>query len=98
MAGHRCTQADFYRLHVTHLTDQNNVRILAQYRAQYAAECQVDFRIDLHLVNSTQAVFDGILNSYNFYCGIIKFLERTIESRCFAAPGSAEYFPALPAR
>ena len=42
VAGHGGAQTDFGSLLVAHFADQNNVRVLAQHRAQHARERQVD--------------------------------------------------------
>ena len=58
VAGDRGAQADLGGFLVAHFADQDDVRILAQRRAQDAREVEADLGVDLHLVDAVEAVFD----------------------------------------
>src|SRR4030066_234826 len=71
MAGHGGAQADFGGLLVAHFADQDNVRVLAQHRAQHACECQLNFGIHLNLIDAVKTVLDRIFNRNNFVCRFV---------------------------
>ena len=73
MAGHRRTQADLCSLRIAHFTDQNDVWILPQSRAQHARKCQLNFFIDLHLIDARQTIFHRVFHGNDFLVGGIDF-------------------------
>ena len=62
VAGHGGAQTDIHGLFITHLTDQDDVRVLAQAGSQNAAKIQADDRVDLDLVNAFHPVLNRIFD------------------------------------
>ena len=59
---HGGTDTDFDRFGIAHLTHHDNVWILAQRGAQYARKGKPDPRINLHLADSIETIFDRVLD------------------------------------
>ena len=71
VAGQRGLDRDLRRLQVADLADHDDVRVLAQDRAQRMREGEADLRLHLDLVDAGQLVLDRILDG-----------ERSCSRRC----------------
>ena len=89
VAGHGGAQRDLHGLRIADLADQNDVRILAQGRAQHPAEGQFDLGVDLNLINAPQAILDRVLDGKNLERRLVEFLERAVQRGGLAAAGRA---------
>ena len=66
MAGQGYVDGDGRGLQVANFTDHDNVRRLAQNRAQRGGERQADDFADLHLVDAAQNVFHRVFDGDDF--------------------------------
>ena len=80
-------QPDLRRLDIAHFPDQDHVRILAQSRAQHAAEGQLDLLVDLDLVDAVETVFNRILHGDDLAVGLVQFVQRRVQGGRLAAAG-----------
>ena len=51
---------------IADLPDENDIGVLPDDRPQAGSKGEIDFGVDLHLSDTTDPVFDRILDSYNF--------------------------------
>src|SRR5262249_1100113 len=80
---------DLRGLEIADLADHDDVRILAQYRAQRAGEAQVDARADLRLTDAVEREFDRILDRHDIERASIESGHRGIERGRLARTGRA---------
>ncbi len=85
--GQGCLDGDLGRLQVTDLSDQDDVGVLTQEVAQAPSERQVNLRLDLHLHDALEVIFDRVLSREDFHAHIVQFIEDGIEGGGFAAAG-----------
>ena len=79
VTGHRRSQRNVRRFSITNLTHHQNVRVLAQRRAQHTGKIEVDLFVDLYLIDPLQLVFDGVFDRNNFLVDNIELLKSAIE-------------------
>ena len=72
---------------VADFADHDDVRGLAEDRAQAAREGQPHLRVGLHLVDALQLVFDGVLDGDHVHVACVQLLERGVERGGLAAAG-----------
>src|SRR5215468_935286 len=89
MAGERGANGGARSLHVAHLADHDYIRILAQNGAQTMNEIEPDRRLDLHLVDALELVFDRVLDREYLAFDRVQDLQRGVEGRRLAAAGRA---------
>ena len=70
---------DLRRLEVAHLTDHDDVRVLAKERPQRRSEVQADLLAHLDLVDPHEVELDGILGGGDVLAGRVELRERGIE-------------------
>ena len=66
MTGQRCLHRDLRGFLITNFTDENDVRVMAQDRAQAARECKAGFFIDLDLIDAFELILDRVFNGDDF--------------------------------
>ena len=71
MTCHRGPQGNLSRFNVSNLTNQNNVRVLAQPRPQYTRKVEPNRWIDLHLIDASQLIFNRVFNRDDFLTGLV---------------------------
>ena len=79
MAGERGLHRNLSGLAVAHFPDHDDVRVLAQDRAQGIGKRQIDLRVHLDLVDAFELVFHRVFDGDNFLRGRIKLGQRGIE-------------------
>ena len=79
MAGERRLDGDLRRLEVPNLSDEHDVGILAQERAQRRGEVEADVLADLDLIDPRQVELDGILRRHDVDVGLVERRERRVE-------------------
>src|SRR5439155_6716656 len=65
VSGQRGLDGNFSRFEVSNLTDENDVRVLAQKRAQGGREVQPDVLAHLDLIDADEVELDGILGGHD---------------------------------
>ena len=66
MTGLSGAHGDFRSFHIANFTDENDIRIVPQDRAEAAGKSQSDIVAHLHLGDSFELVFDRVLDSDDF--------------------------------
>ena len=89
VAGERCLHGDLRGFLVADFADEHDVGIVAQNRAQPAAESQPGFFRNLDLVDPLELVFDRILDGDDLAHGVVDLRERAVKRGRFAAAGRA---------
>src|SRR5215471_14030935 len=89
MTGERGANGCARGLHIAHLADHDYIRVLAQNGAQAVNEIQSDRRLDLHLVDARQLVFDRVLDREHLALDRVEELQGGVEGRGLAAAGRA---------
>ena len=89
VAGERRLDRDLRRLVVTDLTDEHDVGVGSQDRAQRAREGQARLRVDLHLVDAGHAVLDRVLDRDDVDLGPRDRVEGRVERRRLSRSGRA---------
>jgi hypothetical protein len=54
---------------VANLADHDDIGVLSQDRSKSIGKRQLDFRIDLHLADAVELIFDRILNRDDVFLG-----------------------------
>ena len=75
---------DLRGLEVADLADHDDVRILAQERAQRRGEVEADVLVHLHLVDPHQVVLDGVLRRADVLGDLVQLGERRVKRGGFA--------------
>ena len=78
-------------LRITYLPHEDHIRVLSDDGSQPRSKGKIDLWINLHLTNTTDSVFDWILNGYDIDIRIINRGERGIEGGGFPRSGWAGY-------
>src|SRR5712692_345549 len=79
MAGLRGFHGNFGGLEVADFAYHDDVGILPQDRAQGAGKGKPGTRVDMHLIDPRQRVFDRILDSHDIYCRLTQHIETRVE-------------------
>ena len=89
VAGERRLDGDPGGLHVADLADQDDVRVLAQDRAQAAGEGDAGLLVDLDLVDRRDPVLDRVLDRHHVALGAVDLARasRTAWSSCRCRSG-----------
>src|SRR6266849_11097310 len=87
MAGLRGLHGDFGGFQVADFANHDDVGILPQDRAQGAGKGKPGTRVDMHLIDPRQRVFDRILNSHDIYCRLTQHIETRVERRTLPGTG-----------
>ena len=98
VAGQRRLDRDLRRLEVADFADQDDVRVLAQERAQRRGEVQADVLADLHLVDADQVELDRVLRGHDVGFRRVDLGDRRVERVGLAAagrPGDQHHAPRL---
>ena len=72
---------------IPYLSDHDDVRILAQERAQAGGEGQADLAVGLHLVDAGEVVLHGIFRGGDVHPGPVEFRKHAVEGGGLAASG-----------
>ena len=80
---------DFRRLGIADFTNHDDVRVLAQDRAQRVGESQPNFFFDRHLVDAWHLEFDRVLDSNNVKGRVVQLIKRRIQRGGLARTGGA---------
>ncbi|OPZ20232.1 MAG: hypothetical protein BWZ10_00728 [candidate division BRC1 bacterium ADurb.BinA364] len=89
MAGHGGVDGDVGRFFVAHFADHDHVGILAQNRAQAGGEGELPRRVDLHLLQPFDLVFDRVFDGDDAALAGVDGVQRDIERGGFARAGRA---------
>ena len=87
--GHRRLNRVFRRFKVANFPDENDVRVVAQDRAQTRRERQTDFRVNLNLVDAVQLVFDRVFRRDDFRRFRLNLVQRAVKRRRLPGTGRA---------
>src|SRR5688572_6897105 len=87
MAGQRRLNGDLRRLKIADFADHDDVRVLAQDRAQGVRKGQADVRMDLDLVDAGELVLDRVLDGKQLSVRAMEGFENRIKRRGLAATG-----------
>jgi hypothetical protein len=87
VTGQRRLHGDFGGFAVADLADHDDVRVLAQDRAQACGEGQLDLRVDLDLADAGELVFDGILDGDDVLLPVVEPGQGGVEGRGLARAG-----------
>ena len=71
MTSLRSLDGDLAGIHVTDLTDHDNVRILAQKRLQRSSKSKPRFVVHVYLVYAGQIYFAGVFGRRNIDAGFV---------------------------
>ena len=89
MAGIGSLQSQIRRFVVTHLSDQDDIRILPQHGPQRVGEGDAGFLVDLGLGGVFDRILDRILYGDDIPRLGIELIQHCIEGGSFAAAGGA---------
>ena len=81
------TKGDFGGFGVANFADHDDVRVLPQDGAQTGGEGPAGFRVDLHLVDALEHVFDGVFDGDDVLRCAAHLIERGIKSGGLAGTG-----------
>ena len=85
--GKRRLNRDFGRLKVADLADHHHVWILTEERSQNFRECVADLRIDRHLHNAVDVVFDRLLGREELRVDLVDAAKDGVKRRGLARAG-----------
>src|SRR5436305_9055024 len=85
MSRERCLDRDLRRFLVPDFTDEYDIRVMAENRAQSASKSQPRLLGHLNLVHAAKLILDWVFNRYDFPDGIIDAVQRRVERRSLAA-------------
>ena len=88
--GLRRLHGDFRRLRIANLADEDDVGILAENRSQRARKRQLDFLVDLRLVDARDLIFNRILDRNDVGLLGLDRAQRRAERRRLAAAGRTD--------
>ena len=71
-------------LGIAHLAHQDDVRVLAQHRAQHGGKRKIDLLVHLNLVQSGDTVLNRILDGDDLARGRIELVQRRVQRRRLA--------------
>ena len=89
VSGERRLHRDLRRLLVADFADEDDVRVLAQNRAQRRRERQSGLLLYLHLHDALHPVFDRVFDRHDVHALTLDLIDRRVERRGFAGPGWA---------
>ena len=84
MPRQRGLHGDLRRLLIADFTDEHDVGIVAENRAQAAGKRQAGFFRHLDLVHALELILDRIFDRDDLALGVVNFVERGIERRRLA--------------
>ena len=87
--GVRCLNRNVGCLQITDLADHDDVRVLAQERAQRGCKGQAAFLVDVDLVDAGQVDFGRILGGGDVHTGLIEDVEAGVQRHRLARPRGA---------
>ena len=87
MTGERGLHGDFRRLAITDFADHHHVRILAQNRPQTTGKGHVHLRIDRHLADARQVIFDGVFDGKDVARLVVQAAQRGVQTGGLAGAG-----------
>src|SRR6185369_5803296 len=87
MPGQAGLNGDFSRFGIADFANHDDVRVLAQYRAEPSGEGQIYLGIYLDLADPLDLVFDRIFDGDDVFFAGIDPVQRGVESRRLAAAG-----------
>ena len=85
----RRLHGDLRGLEVADFADHDDVRVLAQDRAQPARERHLDARVDLRLADAVDVVLDRVLDRHDVARAVVDAIERGVQRRRLAGAGRA---------
>src|SRR5262249_22121399 len=89
VTGERCLYRDFCGFEVSDLADEDDVRVLAQERAQRRSEVKSDRLLHLNLIDARQVEFDRVLGGHDVCFRLIEALQRRVQRRSLSRSGRA---------
>ena len=89
MAGERRLHGDLRRFLVADFTDEHDVRVLPQNRAQRRRERQPGLFLHLHLHDALHPVFDRVFDRHDVHALTLDLIDGRVERRGLAGPGWA---------
>lgn len=89
MARQRRSKGDLSTCCIAHLTQKENVGILAQQMAQSRCKIEADGGLNIHLGDALQPIFDRILDRHDIIFLALQIAKGAVERRRLAAPGRA---------
>ena len=89
VAGLGGAHCNLRSLEIADLPDEDNVRVVAQDRAQACGKGQADLVANLDLDGAFELVFDGIFEGDDLSVFVISLRQSRVEGSCFAATGRA---------
>ena len=87
--GQRSLDRDLRGLVVADLADHDDVRVLAQDRAQGLGEVEVDLGVDLGLADAGQLVLDRVLDRHDVAAAGVQPAQRRVQRGGLARAGGA---------
>ena len=85
MTRERGLNCDLRRLPIADLTDEDDVRVLPQDRAQAVREADVGQLVDLALIDVLEHVLDGVLDRHDVADLAVELVNRGVQGRRLAA-------------
>src|SRR3989338_3044262 len=85
MAGQGSAYGDFRGFKVTYFAHHHNIRVMPQKVPQPLRKGQSDFRMNLHLDNALQLIFDGVFQGDYFSFLVIQFVQTGVKGGGFSA-------------
>src|SRR5207253_2843762 len=89
MSSQACIRGDARSLEITNFPDHNNIRRLAQDRAQRSRKCHPNLRTNLHLVDSVHLIFNRLFYRNNFTVRFVDVIKAGVKRGRLAAAGWA---------
>ena len=89
VAGQRRLDGDLRGLAVADFPDEDFVRVLPQNRTQALRERVADFRVDRHLDDAVDVVFDRVFGRHQFFGDNVQLRKRGVQGRRFPGTGRA---------